>query len=94
MNIKNTRISYQTGKCLCGMGKACKQVRTLYQQANDIRGQVFKAPNIANTTRNKAQKEISEKWLKRTSVHWNTTSYNALSTVCNRKETNNLPTSS
>jgi len=94
MNIKNTRNSYQTGKCLCGMGTACKQVRTLFQQANDIRGQVFKAPNIANTTRNKAQKEISEKWLKRTSVHWNNTSYNVLSAACNQKEKNNLPTSS
>lgn len=76
------------------MGKDCTQVRKLFQQANDIRGQVSWAPNIKSSSRNKMQKQIVEKWLQRTSIHWKTSSYNQLSSACNQKEKENLPASS
>ena len=86
--------TYQTGKCICGMGMQCKKLKTLFRDAGDIRGQLFRAPNIASTSRHKNQKDTSEQWLKRTAHHWKTTSYQSLSEQCNQKEKVRQPLSS
>ena len=83
--------SYQTGKCICGMGNKCKAAKAAFRAAGDVRGQVICPPNVSSSSRHQFQKKISDQWMKRTSDHWRTITYKSLHEICNRKDKNNLP---